>query len=110
MAVNNIDKRLKYEERNEFADEIKNLVARKPIQLELPLEEPDTATIINFPLKPGSPILDWYKTSKDKFKQVVSVDDLAPFLSQFYSQKELLNMTELEVEHALQDLLDKGVL
>jgi len=110
MAVNNIDKRIKYGVRNELADEIKNLVARKPIQLELPLEEPDTATIINFPLKPGSPILDWYKTSKDKFKQVVSVDDLAPFLSQFYSQKELLNMTELEVEHALQDLLDKGVL
>tara|TARA_R110002012_G_scaffold162120_1_gene324418 strand:- start:43 stop:384 length:342 start_codon:yes stop_codon:yes gene_type:complete len=108
---NNIDKKISYENKKTIKDEIKDLKARKPVQLELPLDNPnEDKNVIPFPYKPGSPILEWWKASKDKVTQVASIDDLAPFLSQFYSQKQLLEMSETEIEKALQDLLDKGVL
>ena len=109
MTTDNIDKKIRYENKKAIKDEIKDLVARKPVQLELPLDNPND-NVIPFPYKPGSPILEWWKASKDKVTQVASIDDLAPFLSQYYSQKQLLEMSETEIEKALQDLLDKGVL
>ena len=108
---NNIDKKISYKNKKTIKDEIKDLVTSRPVQLELPLDNPnEKENVIPFPYKPGSPILEWWKASKDKVTQVASIDDLAPFLSQFYSQKQLLEMSETEIEKALQDLLDKGVL
>ena len=108
---NNIDKKISYENKKTIKDEIKDLRARKPVQLELPLDNPnEDKNVIPFPYKPGSPILDWYKTNKDKFQRVASVEELGPFLTQFYSEKELLNMNDKAIELLLQDLLDKGVL
>ena len=99
--IENSDKDLK---------EFKQLLA-KQTQLELPFEKPKpSAEIIQFKPKPGSPILEWWKTHKDETKNLASVDDIAPFLSQFYSEKQLLEMSETEIESVLQDLLEKGVL
>ena len=90
--------------------EIKQLLA-KQTQLVLPFEKPKpSAEIIQFKPKPGSPILEWWKTHKDETNNLASVDDIAPFLSQFYSEKQLLEMNETEIESVLQDLLEKGVL
>ena len=90
--------------------EIKQLLA-KQTQPELPFEKPKpSAEIIQFKPKPGSPILEWWKTHKDETNNLASVDDIAPFLSQFYSERQLLEMDEKELENVLQDLLEKGVL
>tara|TARA_A100001015_G_C14599418_1_gene559848 strand:- start:40 stop:381 length:342 start_codon:yes stop_codon:yes gene_type:complete len=108
---NNIDKKISYKNKQTIKEEIKDLVTSKPVQLELPLDNPnEKENVIPFPYKPGSPILDWYKTNKDKFQRVASVEELGPFLTQFYSEKELLNMNDKAIELLLQDLLDKGVL
>jgi len=108
MAVNNIDKRIKYGVRNELADEIKTLSAKRAEQLELPLGD----NIIPFPYKPNSPILEWWQKSKGKIKnkQIVSIDDLAPYLSNFFSQKQLSSMTEEEMQIRLQQLLEQGLI
>ena len=99
--IENSDKDLK---------EFKQLLA-KQTQLELPFEKPKpSAEIIQFKPKPGSPILEWWKTHKDEVINLASVDDIAPFLSQFYSEKQLLEMDQKELENALQDLLDRGIL
>jgi len=103
MNKNNIEKPEK------DLKEFKQLLVKRP-QLELPFEKPETADIIEFKPKPGSPILEWWKTHKDETKNLASVDDIAPFLSQFYSEKQLLEMNETEIESVLQDLLEKGVL
>ena len=103
MNKNNIEKPEK------DLKEFKQLLAKRT-QLELPFEKPETADIIEFKPKPGSPILEWWKTHKDEVINLASVDDIAPFLSQFYSEKQLLEMDEKELENALQDLLDRGIL
>ncbi|MBL6758860.1 MAG: hypothetical protein ISQ17_03825 [Pelagibacteraceae bacterium] len=96
---NNIDKKMSYKNKKTIKDEIKDLVTSKPVQLELPLDNPnEKENVIPFPYKPGSPILDWYKTNKDKFQRVASVEELGPFLTQFYSEKELLNMNDKAIE------------
>jgi hypothetical protein len=56
------------------------------------------------------PLYDWYKSNKDSFKQVASIDDIGPFLTKYYSEKQLRGMSEKEVESLLQDLLDRGLL
>ena len=115
MAVNNIDKKIRYKDKETFsslkkyfADEIKTLSAKKAEQLELPLGD----NIIPFPYKPGSPILEWWYKSKGKIKnkQIVSIDDLAPYLSNFFSQKQLSSMTEEEMQIRLQQLLEQGLI
>ena len=50
------------------------------------------------------------KSNKDKTINVASVDELGPFLTRFYSEKQLLQMDEKQIESILQDLLEKGVL
>ena len=55
------------------------------------------------------PLYDWYKSNKE-FKQVASIDDIGPFLTKYYSEKQLRGMSEKEVESLLQDLLDRGLL
>lgn len=73
-------------------------------------QKPKPSNVIPMPIKPGSPILEWWKSNKDKFvnKQIASVDDLAGYLTNFYSEKQLMNMSEQEIEQILQDLLEKG--
>ena len=56
------------------------------------------------------PLYDLYKSNKDSFKQVASIDDIGPFLTKYYSEKQLRGMSEKEVESLLQDLLDRGLL
>lgn len=56
------------------------------------------------------PLHDWYKSNKDSFTKVASVDELGPFLTKYYSEKELRKMTDEEIESLLQDLLEKGLL
>ena len=73
-------------------------------------DKPKPSNIINFPIKPGMPLYDWYKSNKDSFKQVASIDDIGPFLTKYYSEKQLRGMSEKEVESLLQDLLDRGLL
>ena len=75
-----------------------------------PVEDEKPTNVINFPIKPGTPLYDWYKSNKDSFKKVASIDDVGPFLSKFYSEKQLRGMSEKEVESLLQDLLDRGLL
>jgi hypothetical protein len=82
MNKNNIEKPEK------DLKEFKQLLAKRT-QLELPFEKPETADIIEFKPKPGSPILEWWKTHKDETKNL---------------------MNETEIESVLQDLLEKGVL
>ena len=109
--INNTDKKISYPSRESVRQGIENLLAKKPTQLELPFSKPKpTAEIIEFKPKPGSPILEWWKANKDKTMNLASVEDLGPFLSKFYSEKQLLEMDDDEIEILLQDLLEKGVL
>ncbi len=79
------------------------------VQLELPLEQKPTAEIINLLdyLKPSSPIFDWYKGKLEKGENIkmASVDDIAPYLSKFYSEKQLDGMTEKEMLEKLEELI-----
>ena len=75
-----------------------------------PVEDEKPNNVINFPIKPGMPLYDWYKSNKKEFKQVASIDDIGPFLTKFVSEKQLRKMSEGEVESLLQDLLEKGLL
>ena len=75
-----------------------------------PVEDEKPNNVINFPIKPGMPLYDWYKSNKKEFKQVASIDDIGPFLTKYYSEKQLRGMSEKEVESLLQDLLDRGLL
>ncbi len=109
---NNIDKRISYDGRRTIKDPTYDIYKKGgPVQLELPLEDPNN-NIVPFTPKPGSPILEWYKANKDKItnKEVKLIDDLGPFLSKYYSEKQLRNMDEKTIEGLLQELLDAGEL
>jgi len=56
------------------------------------------------------PLYEWWKTNKDKTMYVASVEELGPFLTKFYSEKQLLDMDDNQIETILQDLLEKGLL
>jgi len=90
---------------------LKKLMAKKPEQLELPLENPND-NIILFPVPENSPINNWYKANVKKFKNknFASADELGPYLTEFYSEKQLRNMTEKDLIKALDELLEAGVL
>ena len=75
-----------------------------------PVEDKPKPNVIEFPIKPGMPLHDWYKSNKDSFTKVASVEELGPFLTKYYSEKELRKMTDEEIESLLQDLLEKGLL
>jgi hypothetical protein len=68
--------------------------------------------VIQFPVPEDSPLNNWHKANRDKYKnkKIASVEDLAPYLTNFYSEKELLQMSEEEIKNILQDLLDKGLI
>ena len=52
--INNTDKKISYPSRESVRQEIENLLARKPIQLELPFSKPKpSAEIIEFKPKPA---------------------------------------------------------
>jgi len=68
------------------------------------------SNVIPFPIKPGMPLYEWWKTNKDKTMYVASVEELGPFLTKFYSEKQLLDMDDNQIETILQDLLEKGLL
>jgi len=81
-----------------------------PVQLEFDFEENPGAEIIDFNqyVKPGMPIYEWWR-SKAKTKEnikLASVDDIAPYLSEFFSQKQLNEMTEPEMLKKLEELLE----
>ena len=57
-------------------------------------------TLLTFPIKPGMPLYDWYKSNKKEFKQVASIDDMVLSCSKFVSEKQLRKMSEGEVEFA----------
>ena len=106
---NNIDKRISYGTKT-IKDPTYDVYKKGgPVQLELPLDNPND-NIINFPIKPDTPIFNWYKANKKEFKKVASIDDIGPFLTKFVSEKELRKMNESEVESLLPDLLDRGLL
>ena len=86
-------------------------ISKRPTQLELPLDNPND-NIILFPVPENSPINNWYKTNIKNFKnkRLASADDLGPYLSQYYSKKQLSNMSEKEILSALDELLEAGVL
>ena len=81
-----------------------------PVQLELPLEQKPSAEIINLLdyLKPNSPIFEWWKSKADNGENIkmASVDDIAPYLSKFFSAKQLEAMTEKEMLDKLQELIE----
>ena len=81
-----------------------------PVQLELPLEQKPSAEIINLLdyLKPNSPIFEWWKSKVDNGENIkmASVDDIAPYLSKFFSAKQLEAMTEKEMLDKLQELIE----
>ena len=61
---NNIDKRISYDGRRTIKDPTYDIYKKGgPVQLELPLEDPNN-NIVPFTPKPGSPILEWYKATK----------------------------------------------
>ena len=78
------------------------------VQLELPLDNPND-NIINLTdyLKPSSPIFDWYKGKLEKGENIkmASIDDIAPYLSKFYSEKQLDGMSEKEMLEKLEELI-----
>tara|TARA_B100000029_G_scaffold114628_1_gene107141 strand:+ start:2291 stop:2581 length:291 start_codon:yes stop_codon:yes gene_type:complete len=83
---------------------------KRGVQLELPLDNPNQ-NIINFPIKPGMPFYEWYKSKKkDAGMKLASKDDLAGFLSRFFSQKQIQEMSEQEIEDKLQELIEQGVI
>ena len=55
------------------------------------------------------PIYNWFKSSK-KGKKFASKDDLAGYLSKYYSQKQLEKMSEEEVLQKINDLVEQGAL
>jgi len=77
-----------------------------------PEDKPKPNNVIQFPVPEDSPLANWYKANKGKFKnkQIASIDDLAPYLTNFISEEKLLQMSEQEIEILLQDLLDKGII
>ena len=48
-----------------------------------PVEDKPKPNVIEFPIKPGMPLHDWYKSNKDSFTKVASVDELGPFLTKY---------------------------
>ena len=81
----------------------------KPEQLELPLDNPND-NILNFPIKPNMPIYNWFKSEIKKGKKFASKDDLAGYLSKYYSQKQIEKMSEEEVLQKINDLVEQGAL
>ena len=81
----------------------------KPEQLELPLDNPND-NILNFPIKPNMPIYNWFKSEVKKGKKFASKDDLAGYLSKYYSQKQIEKMSEEEVLQKINDLVEQGAL
>jgi len=77
-----------------------------------PEDTPKPNNVVPFPVPEDSPLSNWYKANKGKFKnkQIASIDDLAPYLTNFISEEKLLQMSEQEIEILLQDLLDKGII
>ena len=81
----------------------------KPEQLELPLDNPND-NILNFPIKPEMPIYNWFKSEVKKGKKFASKDDLAGYLSKYYSQKQLDKMSEAEILEKINELVEQGAL
>ena len=57
------------------------------------------------------PIYDWYKSKKEEkggIMEIASKKDLAGFLTNFFSEKQIEEMSEKEFEKALQELIDQG--
>ena len=85
-----------------------------PVQLEFNFgEEPKpTAEVIDLTdyLKPSSPIMQWWKAKNKNKKssrtEYVRVDDIAPYLSKFFSNKQLDAMSEEEMLIELQKLIE----
>ena len=77
-----------------------------------PEDKPIPNNVVPFPVPEDSPLSNWYKANKGKFKnkQIASIDDLAPYLTNFISEEKLLQMSEQEIEILLQDLLDRGLI
>ena len=94
----------------------KKLKVGGPVEEDKPKPiKPKPNNILNFPIPSGSPIdLWWLKTNKEftkeSKKELASIDDLAPYLSKFYSEKQINAMSEAEMLEKLQDLIDKGVI
>ena len=95
----------------------KRIRMAKGTQLELPLEFAEdkpkpSATILQFEIKPGMPIYDWYKSKKEEkgIMEIASKKDLAGFLTNFFSEKQIEEMSEKEFEKSLQELIDQGVI
>ena len=109
MSKNNIEKRITYPVRKPKATPPKTKRIIKLKKGGTPEEEKPT-NVVPFPIKPGTPLDQWWKSNKDKTINVASVDELGPFLTRFYSEKQLLQMDERQIESILQDLLEKGVL
>jgi len=101
-SLNSIEKAISYPARKQFKK------GGKPEE-EKPKPKPQS-NVIPFPIKPGMPLYEWWKTNKDKTMYVASVEELGPFLTKFYSEKQLLDMDDNQIETILQDLLEKGLL
>ena len=87
----------------------KKLKVGGPVEEDKPKPKPNN--VITFPVPANSPLGTWWlKTSKEKKKEIASVDDVAPYLSKYFSTKELEAMSEAEMLQKLQELIDKGVI
>jgi hypothetical protein len=94
---------------------IKKLKEGGPVQLEFdfdkPKAKPKPGSVISFPIPSNSPLGNWWqKVSKENKKEIASVDDVAPYLSKYFSTKELEAMSEAEMLQKLQELIEKGVI
>ena len=74
-----------------------------------PEDKPKPNNVVPFPVPEDSQLSNWYKANKGKFKnkQIASIDDLAPYLTNFYTEKQLMQMSEEEIKNILQELLNK---
>ena len=86
-SLNSIEKAISYPVRNKLSK------GGKPEE-----EKPKPqSNVIPFPIKPGMPLYEWWKTNKDKTMYVASVEELGPFLTKFYSEKQILDMINLQM-------------
>jgi hypothetical protein len=77
-----------------------------------PEDKPKPNNVVPFPVPEDSPLSNWHKANKGKYKnkKIASVEDLAPYLTNFYTEKQLMQMSEEEIKNILQELLNKGLI
>ena len=96
-SLNSIEKAISYPARKQLKK------GGKPEE-EKPKPKPQS-NVIPFPIKPGMPLYEWWKTNKDKTMYVASVEELGPFLTKFYSEKQFFDKAIIFLDPS--DIIDE---